>query len=181
MKVPSNLRPRFIKGFEKLYGIAREGLVYSFQSGKFLTHIENSRGYLQVKLCKDGQVIPYLVHRLVAETYIPIPTNLKHIPVEKLTVDHINNNKKDNRVQNLQWLTRGDNFRKANKKPVAMNNIPLIFSSQAEAAQFIYENNKRATYISQHIKGNLYHKTCKGHTLHTCTQEELEILNEFKN
>ena len=60
-----------------------------------------------------------------------------------------------------------------------MDNIPLIFSSQSEATQFIYGNNKRASYIYKHINNKL--DTVNGYKLHRCTEEELQILNEFKN
>ena len=59
-----------------------------------------------------------------------------------------------------------------------MDNIPLIFSSRVEAAQWIYGNSTSASSISGHLKGKV--KNCKGNTLHKCTQEELSILNEFK-
>lgn len=179
MLIPMYLRPKFIEGFDKEYGATRSGQVYSFIRGKFLQQIKNSRGYYQVRLCKDGKPAQYLVHRLVAQTYIPVPKYLQHISVEKLTIDHISGDKSNNSIQNLQWLTRGDNLRKGANKPVAMDTIPLIFSSRVEAAQWIYGNSTSASSINGHLKGKV--KNCKGNTLHKCTEEELSILNEFKN
>lgn len=179
MLIPINLRPKFIEGFDKEYGATRSGQVYSFIRGKFLQQIKNSRGYYQVRLCKDGKPAQYLVHRLVAQAYIPVPKYLQPISVEKLTVDHISGDKSNNSIQNLQWLTRSDNLRKGVNKPVSMDNIPLIFSSRVEAAQWIYGNSTSASSISGHLKGKV--KNCKGNTLHRCTEEELQILNEFKN
>ena len=178
MLIPMYLRPKFIEGFDKEYGATRSGQVYSFIRGKFLQQIKNSRGYYQVRLCKDGKSTPYLVHRLVAQTFISVPKHLQHISVEKLTIDHISGDKSNNSIQNLQWLTRGDNLRKGTNKPVAMDNISLIFSSRVEAAQFIYENNKRSSYINKHINNQM--DTVNGYKLHRCTEEELSILNEFK-
>lgn len=72
------------------------------------------------KLNNDGYLYPGLalsktksMGRLVAETFIEIPKELKHlIGTRQLQVDHINNNRLDNRVENLQWLTQKENLKK---------------------------------------------------------------------
>lgn len=58
-----------------------------------------SRGYCCVRLRNDtGQTKTYSIHRLVAEAFIPNPEN-------KPTIDHINRDRLDNRVENLRWAT----------------------------------------------------------------------------
>lgn len=59
-------------------------------------------GYLTVDLCKDKLVTKTLVHRIVANAFIPNPEN-------KPQVNHINGNKQDNRVENLEWVTHSEN------------------------------------------------------------------------
>ena len=67
------------------------------QEVKILSLNKSSR-YLRVTLFKNGKRRKLLVHRLVACTFIPNPDN-------KPTVNHINENKHDNRVENLEWAT----------------------------------------------------------------------------
>lgn len=62
-----------------------------------------SNGYLHVLLCKNGKYITHNVHRLVAETFIPNPDNLPEI-------NHKDENKENNCVDNLEWCTRKYNM-----------------------------------------------------------------------
>lgn len=59
-------------------------------------------GYMYVDLCMDGKIKKFTVHRLVALNLIPNPEN-------KEQVNHINGDKTDNRVENLEWVTRSEN------------------------------------------------------------------------
>ena len=103
-----------IKGYEGLYAITPEGEVWSYKRKKFLVLIADKKGYLRVNLCKDGKVKHYRIHRLVAEAYIPNPDNLPQ-------VNHKDENKANNCIQNLEWCdakynsnygTRNEKFKK---------------------------------------------------------------------
>jgi len=80
------------------YSVTEDGRVWSNKSGKFLKTYVRKSGY--------NSVSAGLVHRLVAETYLPNPNGLPE-------VDHIDNNKSNNHISNLQWVTRKENMSKA--------------------------------------------------------------------
>ena len=62
----------------------------------------NGRGYANITLIKNGNKFKTVIHRLVAKAFIPNPEN-------KPEVNHINGNKRDNRLDNLEWCTSSEN------------------------------------------------------------------------
>jgi len=91
-----------IKDFEGFYSITREGDVYSHMAGRFRRLSANSSGYKVISLHKDSVKTQHLIHRLVAQTFIP---NLE----EKPCVNHLDKDRLNNAVKNLEWCTYLEN------------------------------------------------------------------------
>lgn len=101
-----------IKGYEGLYEVSNLGNVrsldrtvkrgqgYTIKEGRVLTPFyEEKKGYYQVVLAKDGKAKTYRVHRLVAVAFLENPNNYTD-------VNHKDEVKTNNNVDNLEWCTR---------------------------------------------------------------------------
>ena len=108
---------RAIKGYEGLYEVSNMGRIKSVErtarcglnggcyrtvSEKILKADISSNGYLLIGLSKGGKVNRYSIHRLVAEAFIP---NIDNLPC----INHIDENKENNCVENLEWVTYKEN------------------------------------------------------------------------
>ena len=103
-----------IEGYEGLYQVSTCGNVKSLpkvrrngtgtyiQKERLLKPSNTSTGYKKVELCKDGKRKGFKVHRLVAIAFIPNPDN-------KPEVNHIDGNKINNNIDNLEWVTSSEN------------------------------------------------------------------------
>lgn len=129
-----------VVGFEKYYLVSPSGKVFSMRSQKMLSSFVSS-GYEQVELNVDGKAVKKLVHRLVAETYIPNPDKLP-------CVNHKDGNKLNNWVGNLEWCTYKENMEHASE-----NNLLHTIGSKNPASKLTEEDVK---YIrSVYKKGDL--------------------------
>lgn len=119
---------KWIDGYEGLYQITSTGRVisadrydkYNRHIGGVLKHSFTPTGYHFVKLCKDGICKQFYIHQLVAKAFLPNPENKK-------CVDHIDNNKDNNDISNLRWVTHLEN----------MNNIITRRRMKEESAKYI--------------------------------------------
>lgn len=91
-----------IKGFEGLYEVDIGGNVYSLRNGKVLKPNILRTGYAQYSLQRNGKRTLILGHRIVAEAFLPNPNNY---PI----VNHKDENKSNNAVENLEWCTHSYN------------------------------------------------------------------------
>ncbi len=96
-----------IPNFEGMYQVSNFGNVKSikFNKEKILKHSSKNRCYFDVNLHKNGKRKYFKIHQLVAMVF------LNHTPCRNnLVVDHINDIKTDNRLENLQVITHRDNI-----------------------------------------------------------------------
>lgn len=88
------------------YLVGQDGTIYSKHYKKMLNPKKNHDGYLRIQIWKNRKCRFVGVHRVVAETFLPNPEN-------KPFVNHIDGDKQNNRVENLEWCTQKENINHA--------------------------------------------------------------------
>lgn len=124
-----------IKGYEGLYQVSNLGRVKSLKRGSIRFGTLTHENYLRLKLYKDGTYKNKNVHRLVAETFIPNPEN-------KPTVNHIDEDKTNNMVSNLEWATIKENLNHGTR------NIRASISKQKKIKAINIANGEYNVYNS---------------------------------
>lgn len=127
-----------IKGYEELYEVSDTGEVRSVDrvlsvtnqkerlfKGRVLLQTMNKQvQYKQVSLWKENKGTSYYVHRLVAEAFIPNPES-------KPEVNHIDGNRQNNHISNLEWVTSGENSLHASKTGLR------VYTNRLAKAEFL--------------------------------------------
>lgn len=120
-----------------IYEVSTLGRVRSKVTGKVSIPIKTESGYLKVAIYLNGRMKSERIHRLVATTFIPNPKNYPQ-------VNHIDEDKTNNRVDNLEWCdsqyninygTRTQRAKKAISIAVVCDNI--TFSSITQCAKYL--------------------------------------------
>ena len=91
--------------FEGLYQISNFGNVKSFITNKLLKPSKDRFGYVRFNAIKDGKSKTLRIHRLVMEVFNPIK--------DIMQINHIDGNKENNNISNLEWCTDSDNKKHA--------------------------------------------------------------------
>jgi hypothetical protein len=171
-----------IKGWEEYYHVSTYGRIKSlsrviekcrldidhvfkyYKKERIRKSCYNNKGYNTLLFCRDGVQHTIMVHRIVAETFIPNPYNLPDI-------NHINCIRSDNHVENLEWVTTQDNVLHAQRmgkmdcvyRPVWQLTVEgeriRLWKSQRDAARFLGSGN--STTIQNCCVGR--DKTFKGY------------------
>ena len=143
-----------INGYDGFYRISNLGRVKSARYNRYLKLFFNKKGYARINLNKKGKLKTYRVHRLVAQAFIPNPNN-------KPQVNHKDGNKRNNCVDNLEWVTNEENYEHAIKnnlishqeKPVAL----IINGKEIARYKSISEASKMTNYKCSSICYALSH------------------------
>lgn len=114
------------------YEITKDGDVINKKTGKKRKPQHNQKGYQTLMLAGKG----YLIHRLVAEKFVPNPEN-------KPQVNHIDGNKDNNCFTNLEWVTNSENRQHAVKEGLIVSGEKCSYSKlNWEKVNFIREHKE---------------------------------------
>ena len=132
------------KGYEGLYQVSNLGRIWSIKGQRYLKGCEDKDGYLRINLkAKNGKAKTERVHRLVAIAFIPNPLGL---PV----VNHKDENKQNNAVDNLEWCSVRYNNIYSKGKSIICVELNRVFDCSQSAMRELG------------INGSDIRKCCKG-------------------
>ena len=135
-----------IKDYEGKYCITQHGDVVNTK-GKTLAPVVNKKtGYKSVSLWKNNKGSSKTIHRLVALTYLPNPNNLPE-------VNHIDGNKLNNQVHNLEWVTSSGNTQHAYDIGLAKQTMLLDDSTYESLLERFLLGETMTTLASEHSAG----------------------------
>lgn len=95
-----------VVGYEDIFQISNTGKVFSKRTNKILKHHVAKSGYCTLATKVNGLNVAFRIHRLVATAFLANPEN-------KPEVNHLDGNKANNIVSNLEWVTSKENIRHA--------------------------------------------------------------------
>lgn len=163
------------------------GRIRNTKTNRILGGSTNNCGYKQISVASkklaNGKFTSVLVmkHRLVAEAWIP---NLDN----KSEIDHINHNRKDNRIENLRWCTRQENMDnttvnniiKARSKAVINDDTLEVFPSAAEAARKLGIYHRNAVTQTCKKGGSCYSSVLDDYTSFSYFHKKFDYDNYFE-
>lgn len=150
------------------YEVDTSGNVRSFKRGKpkILKPRPDRNGYLSTMIYIDGNPKFCLVHRLVAQAFIPNPDNLPE-------VNHRNGIKTDNRLENLEWVTHAENLRHA-------RDTGLQVAAQGEKCSRSKLTNEQACYVRDNPDGLTCTQLAAKFNVHEKTISRIQLGRRYK-
>ena len=139
------------------YMVSNMGRIYSRKSGQLVqSKAAGFNNYLRAPFYVNGKGYKFATHRIVAFTFIE-----NDDPKNKTQVDHINTKTDDNRVENLRWISRSDNAKRAREVSkikicqldIKSFKILKIHNSLEEIINYIKENQKYTNPSTKNIYG----------------------------
>lgn len=151
-----------VVGYEGLYEDSNMGRVKSLNylhtgAERILKTGKDSKGYLQVKLCKDGIQKSHKVHRLVMTSFKP------DLFADQYQINHRNCNKEDNRVKNLEYCTAQYNVDYSNSKPILQITLNGELVREWKSTREAGRNGFHQGNIVSCCRGEYGYKTHKGY------------------
>ena len=124
------------------YCASDDGYIINKKTGRVLKAHPDTYGYMSVRLYKDGKGCTKRVHKLVADAFLKPPSE------DAWQVNHINGDKNDNRLSNLEFVSPSENMYHSynnglnhwegyNERPVRVTETGEVYKSQAECARAI--------------------------------------------
>lgn len=159
-----------VVGYEEQYEVSINGIVKGIDrmtitkaglrsiKGRILKTRINNDGYIEVRISKNGKSISTFTHILIAKAFIPNPLN-------KPELNHLNGEKTDNSIDNLEWCTHSENMIHAYKMGLINRQYKKVidqctgrkYNSVFEAAK---ELNINYRTMKNYLNGNRTNKTC---------------------
>lgn len=138
-----------MKTINEFYAVNENGQVWSFRNSIFLKNQKNTAGYSQVSFSFNGKVLNKRVHRLVAEAFIPNPNNY-------LEINHIDGNKENNSIGNLEWCTRSENIKHSFAIKLRPNICPANFKTNKRRSLKVINTSNNEIYDSVKIASEIF-------------------------
>lgn len=135
------------------YEVSDEGVVRNAKTGHVIAQFDNGRGYLKVgiKSSDDGKFHNVSVHRIVAKAFVINPDDTIFTQV-----NHINEDKHDNRASNLEWVTASENVNHGTgiKRRASSQSFPIVMHYKGLDVYFDSASDveKRTGIIAQSVQ-----------------------------